>query len=139
MLPYFVGYQGSNIAASSQVNAVHAVQKIAQQIAQELQQPSQIPEKATLAKFTILARLVRIMDAKQIEQAARELYAPASKSASQSQSASAKNAAWKVFRDNIPVLIDAARLDPAGVAELARSVSGVSDVHRVRSRGMKRA
>jgi cation diffusion facilitator family transporter len=48
-------------------------------------------------------------------------------------------AAWQVFRDNIPVLIDAARLDPAGVAELARSVSGVSDVHRVRSRGMRRA
>ncbi|HEX3903312.1 MAG TPA: cation diffusion facilitator family transporter [Polyangia bacterium] len=48
-------------------------------------------------------------------------------------------AAWKVFRDNIPILIDAARLDPDGVAELARSVSGVSDVHRVRSRGMRRA
>ena len=37
------------------------------------------------------------------------------------------------------MLIDAARLDPAGVAELARSVSGVSDVHRVRSRGMRQA
>jgi cation diffusion facilitator family transporter len=48
-------------------------------------------------------------------------------------------AAWKVFRDNIPVLIDAAQLDPAGVAELARSVEGVDDVHRVRSRGMRRA
>jgi len=48
-------------------------------------------------------------------------------------------AAWAVFRDNIPVLIDAARLDPAGVVELARGVEGVSDVHRVRSRGMKRA
>lgn len=48
-------------------------------------------------------------------------------------------AAWKVFKDNIPVLIDAARLDPAGVAALARSVSGVSDVHRVRSRGMRSA
>ncbi len=48
-------------------------------------------------------------------------------------------AAWNVFRDNIPVLIDAARLDPAGVVELARSVEGVSDVHRVRSRGMRRA
>lgn len=48
-------------------------------------------------------------------------------------------AAWNVFRDNVPVLIDAARLDPAGVVELARSVEGVSDVHRVRSRGMRRA
>jgi cation diffusion facilitator family transporter len=48
-------------------------------------------------------------------------------------------AAWTVFRDNVPVLIDAARLDPAGVAALARSVAGVGDVHRVRSRGMRRA
>jgi cation diffusion facilitator family transporter len=48
-------------------------------------------------------------------------------------------AAWQVFRDNVPILIDAARLDPAGVADLARSVSGVSDVHRVRSRGMRSA
>jgi cation diffusion facilitator family transporter len=48
-------------------------------------------------------------------------------------------AAWKVFRDNVPILIDAARLDPAGVADLARSVRGVSDVHRVRSRGMRSA
>jgi cation diffusion facilitator family transporter len=49
------------------------------------------------------------------------------------------HAAWTVFRENVPILIDAARLDPAGVAELARSVKGVSDVHRVRSRGMRRA
>jgi cation diffusion facilitator family transporter len=48
-------------------------------------------------------------------------------------------AAWKVFRDNVPILIDAARLDPAGVVDLARSVHGVSDVHRVRSRGMRSA
>jgi cation diffusion facilitator family transporter len=48
-------------------------------------------------------------------------------------------AAWTVFRDNVPVLIDAARLDPAGVVALARGVEGVSDVHRVRSRGMRRA
>jgi cation diffusion facilitator family transporter len=49
------------------------------------------------------------------------------------------HAAWEVFRDNVPILLDAARLDPAGVAELARTVAGVSDVHRVRSRGMRTA
>ncbi len=48
-------------------------------------------------------------------------------------------AAWGVFRDNVPILLDAARLDPTNVAELARTVAGVSDVHRVRSRGMKTA
>ena len=47
--------------------------------------------------------------------------------------------AWAVFRDNVPILIDAARLDPEGIASLARSVAGVGDVHRVRSRGMRSA
>jgi cation diffusion facilitator family transporter len=47
--------------------------------------------------------------------------------------------AWEVFRENIPVLIDAAMLDPAGVVEAARSVSGVRDVHKVRSRGVRSA
>ena len=28
-------------------------------------------------------------------------------------------AAWGVFRDNVPVLMDAARVDPTGMAELA--------------------
>jgi cation diffusion facilitator family transporter len=52
------------------------------------------------------------------------------------------HAAWAVFRDNVPVLMDAARLDPEGVASLARSVvaeAGAGDVHRVRSRGMRSA
>jgi cation diffusion facilitator family transporter len=47
--------------------------------------------------------------------------------------------AWEVFRENVPVLLDAAMLDPAGVIELARSKSGVRDVHRVRSRGVRTA
>jgi cation diffusion facilitator family transporter len=49
------------------------------------------------------------------------------------------HAAWGVFRDNVPILMDAARLDPEGVAALARSLEGVGDVHRVRSRGMRSA
>ena len=49
------------------------------------------------------------------------------------------HAAWAVFRDNVPILIDAARLDPENVAALARSLEGVGDVHRVRSRGMRSA
>lgn len=47
--------------------------------------------------------------------------------------------AWEVFRENVPVLIDAAVLDPARVSELARAVSGVRDVHKVRSRGVPSA
>jgi divalent metal cation (Fe/Co/Zn/Cd) transporter len=48
-------------------------------------------------------------------------------------------AAWMVFRDNVPVLLDAAILDPAGIIDLAGQVSGVENVHRVRSRGMRSA
>jgi cation diffusion facilitator family transporter len=50
------------------------------------------------------------------------------------------HAAWEVFRENIPVLIDAAILDPAAVAALAASLAGGGgSVHRVRSRGVRSA
>jgi cation diffusion facilitator family transporter len=49
------------------------------------------------------------------------------------------HAAWDVFRDNVPVLIDVAMVDPAGVAALAGSVAGGGSVHRVRSRGVRSA
>ncbi len=48
-------------------------------------------------------------------------------------------AAWLVFRENVPVLLDAAILDPAGIIDLAGRVDGVENVHRVRSRGMRSA
>jgi cation diffusion facilitator family transporter len=47
--------------------------------------------------------------------------------------------AWEVFSENVPILIDTAILDPAGVVEVARGVPGVRDVHRIRSRGVKHA
>ena len=50
-------------------------------------------------------------------------------------------AAWIVFRDNVPTLIDAAVLDPKRVAHLAGTVSEACDVDvgRVRSRGLRNA
>jgi cation diffusion facilitator family transporter len=47
--------------------------------------------------------------------------------------------AWEVFHDNVPILIDAAVLDPGGVIDVARGMAGVRDVHRVRSRGVHHA
>ncbi len=49
------------------------------------------------------------------------------------------HAAWEVFHDNVPVLIDVAMVDAAGVAALAGSVAGHGSVHRVRSRGVRSA
>jgi len=50
-------------------------------------------------------------------------------------------AAWIVFRDNIPTLIDAAVLDPRRVAVVAGEVSDDCsvDVSRVRTRGLRNA
>jgi cation diffusion facilitator family transporter len=49
------------------------------------------------------------------------------------------HAAWEVFRDNIPVLIDAAMLDASSIAALAGSLARGSSIHRVRSRGVRGA
>jgi len=49
------------------------------------------------------------------------------------------HAAWDVFRDNVPVLIDAAMLDPRSVAAFAGPLAGGGSIHRVRSRGVRGA
>lgn len=48
-------------------------------------------------------------------------------------------AAWLVFRDNVPLLIDAAMLDPKQVARVTEQDEQVRDVIRVRSRGSRNA
>ena len=42
---------------------------------------------------------------------------------------------WTILKANVTVLLDRAVVDPGQVAAVARTVSGVEDVHRVRSRG----
>jgi cation diffusion facilitator family transporter len=49
------------------------------------------------------------------------------------------HAAWEVFRENVPVLIDAAILDPAAVAACAGALAPGGSIHRVRSRGVRSA
>jgi cation diffusion facilitator family transporter len=46
---------------------------------------------------------------------------------------------WNVLGENLSVLIDRVAIDPARVRDLAMTVPGVSDCHRVRSRGLARA
>jgi cation diffusion facilitator family transporter len=47
--------------------------------------------------------------------------------------------AWLVFRQNVPVLLDAAVLDPAAVVELGQGVPGIRSIHSIRSRGIHSA
>ena len=49
------------------------------------------------------------------------------------------HAAWEVFRENVPVLIDAAMLDAGSVAAVAAALARDGSVHRVRSRGVRGA
>nr|CAD7427031.1 unnamed protein product [Timema monikensis] len=53
-----------------------SIRKIASEIGSELQYPDAIPKENTLAKFTILTRLVQVMSAKQLKEAGRSLYTP---------------------------------------------------------------
>ncbi len=43
--------------------------------------------------------------------------------------------AWSILSSNVTILVDRAVVDADRVAQVARAVPGVSDVHRVRSRG----
>jgi cation diffusion facilitator family transporter len=43
--------------------------------------------------------------------------------------------AWSILRANVTVLVDQAVVDADRVAAIARAIPGVSDVHRIRSRG----
>jgi cation diffusion facilitator family transporter len=47
------------------------------------------------------------------------------------------HAAWEVFRENVPVLIDAAMLDPGNVIAFAGPLARGGSIHRVRSRGVR--
>jgi cation diffusion facilitator family transporter len=49
------------------------------------------------------------------------------------------HAAWEVFHENVPVLIDAAMLDPGAVAAFAGPLTRGGSIHRVRSRGVRSA
>src|SRR5258708_1900038 len=47
--------------------------------------------------------------------------------------------AWIVFRENVPVLLDAAVLDPAAGVTLGGGVPGIESIHNIRSRGIHSA
>jgi hypothetical protein len=91
LLPMFIGYKGKSIKQSQQVNVEQVAKKLAQQIAQEIQHPDQIKEEQTLAKFTVLIRVVRIMNEKEMQQVARDLYS--------TEEGTTKIDAWRSYRD----------------------------------------
>lgn len=97
----FVGYKGNSIQNAKQINAVVEAEKMAQEIGQDLQNPNKITEANTLEKFVILTRLLRTMNAKQIDEIQRQLYVPQEQTDSQSTKSSVRIVAWKAFRDAV--------------------------------------
>lgn len=95
----YVGYKGQSIMNAKGINAVHETQKMAFEIGEDLQNESEIPKQNTLDKFNILTQIIRVMSKKQMEEATRQLYAP--QADNQSQKSSARNAAWKAYRDAV--------------------------------------
>ncbi|XP_055312945.1 vitellogenin-A1-like [Sitodiplosis mosellana] len=70
-LNYFVGYKGQSIQNRKQFNAPTEVQKLVAEIVQDLQEVSEMPVKYTLRKFNVLTKVIRTMNAEQIEQTTR--------------------------------------------------------------------
>lgn len=95
----YVGYKGQSIRNAKNINVVHEAQRLAEEIGKDLQNENDIPKENTLEKFNILAQVIRIMNKKQIEEATRQLYAP--QADNQSEKSSARNAAWKAYRDAV--------------------------------------
>lgn len=92
--PVFIGNQGNNIQSAKEIQGVSVVKKIAQMIGSEMQSLSAIPGQKTLTKYTIMTEVLRTMNAKQIEEATRELYFPLSRASSSSSNDAQKYQAW---------------------------------------------
>lgn len=74
---------------------------MAQKIGEELQTPSEIPASNTLNNFNVLARFIRQMNGKEINEAANQLYHPDREVDTHSGKSSVRNAAWKAYRDAV--------------------------------------
>jgi hypothetical protein len=73
-LPFFVGIEGNKIGASDQVDPVKSVVKLATKIGSDLEDPSNLIDENTLARFNIMSGIVRTMDRKDIDDATRALW-----------------------------------------------------------------
>lgn len=90
LLNYFVGNKGQSIQNWKQFNAPAEVQKLAKEIGKDLEDVSEVPVKYTLRKFNVLAKIIRTMNAEQIEETTRYF---------EQQNQQTTEKARKVYRD----------------------------------------
>lgn len=66
---YSMGNKGHSIQNSEEFNAQNAIQQLVREIVEDLQNPNELPKKQTLRKFNILSKVIRTMNAQQIQEA----------------------------------------------------------------------
>lgn len=104
MLSYFIGNHGNSIQKNNKVNVVRSVVSIAREIGNDLQKSDRVSEEHTLEKFTILTRLIRTMNAEQIDAVQNDVFEnPRSTNqiTQDSQEKSSRRNAWIAARDAI--------------------------------------
>lgn len=69
LLNYFVGNKGRSIQSVDNFNAPVEVQRLTREIAEDLENVNELPVKYTLRKFAVLTKVIRTMNAKQIDDA----------------------------------------------------------------------
>lgn len=73
LIPSFAGTEGSKLRASKQIDPVRTVSKLATKMGSDLEKPCSLVDDNTLSKFTLMTRVLRTMDSKQIDEATRAL------------------------------------------------------------------
>lgn len=90
LLSSFVGYHGQSIFNSKTFDAKTEAIKLIEEIAQDLKTPHEITNANTLSKFILLTKVLRTMNAEQIEDTTSALRAKYENS---------KTKVWYIYRD----------------------------------------
>ncbi|CAH0562009.1 unnamed protein product [Brassicogethes aeneus] len=112
LLPYTMAFKGSSIKQDKNFNIVETARKLSRDIGHDVQNPEAMLEEDTLAKFTTLASLCRVMDAEELREVADEVYSK--------EETGPRHGAWVAFRDALaetgtgPALLTVQKLIQSG-------------------------
>ncbi|XP_019887836.2 uncharacterized protein LOC105281428 [Ooceraea biroi] len=91
LLPYFIGFNGQNIQKSDKIDLVRDAGRLCKEIAKELEKFVDVVSNRTLEKFTILIRLIRLMNVQQINDVQKNKF----------NSAETPKYCWVVYRNAV--------------------------------------
>uniref|UniRef100_T1IB40 Uncharacterized protein n=1 Tax=Rhodnius prolixus TaxID=13249 RepID=T1IB40_RHOPR len=130
-MPYFIGYLGNTIQASSKVNGVLTVYKLAKEIGEQFVYGNGITGENTLSKFNVLVSVLHTMNVTQLQEATEKLYYPYSKVVQTSEGDDQQYQAWVTFRDAVAQVGTGPALLTIKQWILSHKVSGAEAAHVV--------